>query len=103
MLINRLKSKTIPEHIFSLGLSLKAIGLYCFLHSLGNSKTFSLKLMLPLFKEKYDAVRGGIKELEDNGLLIKTHLKDNRGKIKDWIWILNPTPEDIKKSKKEER
>lgn len=98
-MINRLKGgySILPNEIFKLGLSLKAIGLYSYLNSKStiDNYEFSYKGLTSQLKEGIKALKSAVKELKDSKLLI-TVPKMNGTAFNGHQWILNPTDEDLK-------
>ena len=100
-MINRLKGgySILPNEIFKLGLSLKAIGLYSYM----NSKTtledwnFSYKGLMSELVEGEKALRNAIKELKSVNLLVTIPKKLGK-EFKGHEWILNPNNEDLLRS-----
>ena len=103
-MINRNKGgySILPNHIFKLNLSLKAIGLYSYM----NSKTtiedwnFSYKGLMSELLEGEKALRSAIKELKEVELLITLPKKVGKS-FNGYNWILNLTKEDISLLNKE--
>lgn len=74
-------------------LSLKAIGLLCFLLSLPDKWEFSENGLISCFeKDKQASVRSGLKELETIGYLIRKKTRDARGKVNGAEWIIRENP-----------
>ena len=74
-------------------LSLKAKGLYFFMHSKPKKYPFSYKNLSQELKENEKALRRVVKELEEFGVLVKKPRKDSNEKFTGWDWILDPTEE----------
>lgn len=75
-------------------LSAKAKGIYLYLQSNRDDWQFYINEIVSNFSDGKRAILNGIKELQENKLLIKTQIKGT-GKFEPCLWILNPTNEDI--------
>lgn len=78
---------TIDNELFRSCLSLKARGLLCTMLSLPEDWHFTergLSSILP--KDGRDSVRTTIKELETAGFLTRERVRDDKGKVVEWVW-----------------
>ena len=73
-------------------LSLKAKGLYAYMWSLPDDWDYSVAGLVKVLKEGKDAINEALKELEREGYLVRTILR-NGGKFRDMDYVLNETPE----------
>lgn len=80
----------VPNSIFRLKLSAKAVGLFCYMASKTNNWKFSLDRIANNFKEGISGVRTGIAELEECGALTR-EINYQDGKLCGYTYILrNP-------------
>ena len=99
-MINRVKQKLedhftlLPNELFCGELSPKAIGIFAYLCSKDDSWQFYLKEIKGHFNIGLSSLRSGIKELEDEKMLLKIRHNNSKGKIY-YEWILYPTEEDL--------
>jgi len=85
----------IDNQVFKSNLSLKARGLLSTMLSLPDNWNFStagLTSILPSDGESI--IRSAIKELEANGYLTRECIRDDKGKITDWLWTFSDYPQD---------
>ena len=85
----------IDNQVFKSNLSLKARGLLSTMLSLPDNWNFSttgLTSILPSDGESI--IRSAIKELETNGYLTRERIRDDKGKIVDWLWTFSDYPQD---------
>lgn len=90
---------TVPTSIFRIqGISLGAVGLYCYLLSHDDDMTITITFCANNFKEGKDAIRARLKELETFGLVRLETIK-NEGVFRGYNYHLidptaseNPTP-----------
>ena len=83
----------IDNQVFKSNLSLKARGLLSTVLSLPDNWNFSttgLTSILPSDGESI--IRSAIKELETNGYLTRERIRDDKGKIVDWLWTFSDYP-----------
>jgi len=105
-MINRVKQKLetnftiLPNEIFDGTLSAKAIGIFAYLCSKDDGWTFYQSEIEKHFKIGQSAVSTGLKELEDNGFLLRYRERSEDGKMGKNIYILYPNKEDYEKSGK---
>ena len=85
----------IDNQVFKSNLSLKARGLLCTMLSLPDNWKFSEKgLQVILPADGQTSVRTAIKELEGSGYLTRTRLRDDKGKVTDWLWTFSDYPQE---------
>ncbi len=82
------------HHLRDKSLSLKAKGLMSLMLSLPDDWDYSVAGLVAIVSEGETAVRGAIKELIDNGYLVRERVYDN-GRIVDWNYTLYETPTDV--------
>lgn len=75
-------------------LSAKAKGIYIYLQSKKDGWQFYESEIIKHFKDGIRSIRGGIKELIDNGYLLKYQERGTTAGFAPAVWILNPTDED---------
>ncbi len=68
-------------HLHDQALSLKARGLLSTLLALPEDWDFSLKGLTAICKEGIDAIREAVKELENNGYLVRTRISNEKGQM----------------------
>lgn len=80
----------IDNGVFKSCLSLKSRGLLCTMLSLPDSWHFSergLQSILPA--DGQTAIHSAIKELESSGYLTRERLRDDKGKVTEWVWTFS--------------
>ena len=88
---------TIPNHVLNdPKLSFKAKGLFGYLQSKPDEWKFSATRITSQTKDGLDAVRAGLKELENAGFLKRTATKNSKGQYDgyDYILLENPSSEN---------
>lgn len=84
----------IDNQVFKSGLSLKARGLLSTMLSLPDNWNFSAKgLSAILPSDGESTIRSAIKELEASGYLTRERIRDDKGKIIDWLWTFSDYPQ----------
>lgn len=76
-------------------LSLKAKGLLAYMLSLPDDWIFYETELIKHSKDGRDSIRGGLKELEDKGYLVRERARDDLGKLKGTDWLLYETPQNV--------
>ena len=71
------------SHFKNRKLSFKAIGILSLMLSLPDTWRYSLQGLTMLAKDGLDSVRGGIKELEEQGYLVRSQLRNSDGTLGD--------------------
>ena len=84
----------IPNNIFTdQGLSLKDIGLLCFLLHLPDGWAFSVNgLASVLPHDGRDSISAGLKRIEKAGYLKRDRERDSSGRLAEAVWIVSDTP-----------
>ena len=82
------------HHLRDKSLSLKAKGLMSLMLSLPDDWDYSVAGLVAIVSEGETAVRGAIKELVNNGYLVRERVYEN-GRIIDWDYTLYETPTDV--------
>lgn len=92
--INKNKNYTVLSnyHLKDKNLSLKAKGLLSLMLSLPENWDYTEKGLTTLSKDCLDSVKTTLKELENNGYLIRKQLKDEKGKFKNNIYDIFENP-----------
>lgn len=80
------------HHLRNKELSLKAKGLLSVMLSLPDEWDYSLKGLANISKEKIDAIRTGIKELEKAGYVERHQIRNDKGQIEDVEYIIHEQP-----------
>lgn len=82
----------LQNEIFTLGLSLKAIGLYAYIENKPDGWDFSISGISTQVKDGKDSIRSSIQELEDVGLLERIQKRSNDGKFGAGDWLIHSQP-----------
>ena len=80
-------------HLRDMSLSLKAKGLLSLMLSLPENWDYTLKGLTTLFSDGIDSIRQGIKELEENGYIVRERKRDARGRLGGMEYVIYETPE----------
>lgn len=84
---------TVMNDIFKeTGLSLKAVGLFCKMHSLPDSWDYTISGLGKICKDGKDAIRAGLRELEAAGYLVRSQSHDQEGKFGGSVYTLYAVP-----------
>lgn len=75
-------------------LSWKAKGILGYLLSKPDDWKCQIKDLIKHSKDKRDATYSGLRELRENGYMIKRPIKDNKGKIIEWEEIIYEVPNE---------
>ena len=73
---------SIPNSLFTAGVSAKSVGLYAYFASRPDDWIFYVAEVASHFKDGTDSVRSGIKELEESGYLLRSKNKAQDGTFK---------------------
>ena len=98
-MINRIKQKLnkdftiLPNEVFNGNLTAKAIGIFAYLCSKDDDWVFYQTEIEQHFKMGITAVSTALKELEDNGLLLR-YRERKSGKLGNMVYILFPNEDD---------
>lgn len=97
--VEKTKNYTIMAnyHLKNKELSLKAKGLLSMLLSLPDNWKHSLAGYASVCKDGVDGVRAGIKELEKNGYIVRTRLRNEQGKFGQVEYTIFELPQDVPK------
>ena len=74
-------------------LSAKAKGILVEMLSLPENWDYTLKGLTTLFSDGIDSIRQGIKELEENGYIVRERKRDARGRLGRMEYVIYETPE----------
>lgn len=74
-------------------LSAKAKGILVEMLSLPENWEYTLKGLTTLFSDGIDSIRQGIKELEENGYIVRERKRDARGRLGGMEYVIYETPE----------
>ena len=74
-------------------LSAKAKGILVEMLSLPENWDYTLKGLTALFSDGIDSIRQGIKELEENGYIVRERKRDARGRLCGMEYVIYETPE----------
>lgn len=74
-------------------LSAKAKGILVEMLSLPENWDYTLKGLTALFSDGIDSIRQGIKELEENGYIVRERKRDARGRLGGMEYVIYETPE----------
>ena len=74
-------------------LSAKAKGILVEMLSLPENWDYTLKGLKTLFSDGIDSIRQGIKELEENGYIVRERKRDARGRLGGMEYVIYETPE----------
>ena len=74
-------------------LSAKAKGILVEMLSLPKNWDYTLKGLTTLFSDGIDSIRQGIKELEENGYIVRERKRDARGRLGGMEYVIYETPE----------
>jgi len=84
---------TTPNELLNNGaISLKAKGLFAFIQSKPDNWAFSAQRIAKQTKDGKSSIVGGLKELEENGFLVRTAIKTKGGKWNGYDYILSDKP-----------
>ena len=80
------------HHLRNRKISLKAKGLLSQMLSLPDEWDYTLRGLTQINREKIDAIREAIKELERSGHIVRTRKRDNEGKLRGTEYIIYEHP-----------
>ncbi len=80
-------------HLHDHSLSLKARGLLSTLLTLPEDWDFSLKGLTAICKEGIDAIRETVKELENNGYLVRSRIRNEKGQMDSMVCSVYECPQ----------
>ena len=90
-------------HLRDKTLSLKAKGLLSQMLSLPDDWNYTLEGLASLNKEKIDAIRTAVKELETAGYIERSRERDEKGRLGDTIYVIHEQPEPHEKPEEYEQ
>lgn len=92
--VEKTKNYTVMSnyHFKDKNISWKAKGLLSTMLSLPEDWDYSIKGLEAMSVDGNKAVRSGLKELEANGYLTRTAIRDSKGIIRDWDYIIYENP-----------
>ena len=104
--VEKTKNYTVMSnyHLKDRNLSLKAQGLLSIILSLPDDWDYSVAGLVTIVKDGKSAVQSALRELEENDYVVRRRIKDDKGRILDWEYIIfenpndNNIPEDERKS-----
>ena len=82
------------HHLRNKALTLKAKGLLSQMLSLPDEWDFTLKGLAYINREKIDAIREAVKELETAGYITRSRVRDDKGKLRGTEYIIHEQPQD---------
>ena len=97
--IEKTKNYTVMSnhHLRNAALTLKAKGLLSQMLSLPENWDYTLAGLSHINREKIDAIREAVKELEQAGYITRSRLRDERGQLKGADYIIHEQPQQAKK------
>lgn len=92
--VEKTKNYTVMSnyHFKDKKISWKAKGLLSTMLSLPEDWDYSIRGLEAMSTDGNKAVRSGLKELEENGYLTRTAIRDNKGIIRDWDYTIYENP-----------
>lgn len=92
------KFTVIDNDVFKSSLSLKARGLLSTMLSLPDNWNFSIRGLTSILPSDGEtAVRSALTELEARGYLTRAQIRDEAGRITDWLWTFSDYPQTAEK------
>lgn len=83
------------HHLKDRTLTLKSKGLLSMMLSLPDEWNYSTRGLAAICKEGVDAIGTALKELEDAGYIVRSQLRDERGRITDTEYVIYEKPQNI--------
>ena len=80
------------HHLRDTGLSLKSKGLLSMMLSLPEEWNYTTRGLAAICKEGADCIGSALRELEQAGYIVRSRLRDSKGKIVDVEYIIYETP-----------
>lgn len=92
--VERTKDYTVMSnhHLKDTGLTLKSKGLLSMILSLPDDWNYTTRGLASICKEGVDAIGAALKELETAGYIVRTQLRDARGRISDTEYVIYEQP-----------
>lgn len=96
--VNKTKDYSVMSnnHFREKAMSLKAKGLLSLMLSLPETWDYSIAGLVTLSKDGKDSVMNALNELEDFGYLVRTRLKDKKGKFAGYDYDIYENPQAVK-------
>lgn len=82
------------HHLRNKELSLKAKGLFSVILSLPDDWDYTVKGLAYICKEGVDSIRGALKELEHQGYIERSRIRNEKGQLTTAEYIIHEQPED---------
>lgn len=82
----------VQNDIFNENLSLRAVGLFCKMHSLPDTWDYTVSGLCKICKDGKDSVRAGLRELEAAGYLVRSQAHDSSGRFSSSEYTLYDVP-----------
>ena len=97
--IDKIKDYTVMSnhHLRNKELSLRAKGLFSVILSLPDDWDYTVKGLAYICKEGADSIRGALKELEQQGYIERSRVRNEKGQLTTAEYIIHERPEDISK------
>ncbi len=94
--IDKKKDYTVMSnhHLRNKELSLKAKGLFSVILSLPDNWDYTVKGLAYICKEGADSIRGALKELEQQGYIERSRVRNEKGQLTTAEYIIHEQPED---------
>ena len=83
------------HHLRNKELSLKSKGLFSFILSLHYDWDYTVKGLAYICKEGADSIRSALKELEQQGYIERSRIRNEKGQLTTAEYIIHEQPEDI--------
>ena len=80
------------HHLRNKALSLKAKGLLSYMLSLPEDWNYTLSGLATSCKDGLDSVRQAVSELETHGYVVRSRIRDARGRLRDTEYVVYESP-----------
>ena len=84
------------HHLRNKALSLKAKGLLSYMLSLPEDWNYTLSGLATSCKDGLDSVRQAVSELESHGYIVRSRIRDARGRLRDTEYVVYESPVPVK-------
>ena len=84
------------HHLRNKALSLKAKGLLSYMLSLPEDWNYTLSGLATSCKDGLDSVRQAVSELETHGYVVRSRIRDARGRLRDTEYVVYESPAPVK-------
>ena len=84
------------HHLRNKALSLKAKGLLSYMLSLPEDWNYTLSGLATSCKDGLDSVRQAVSELESHGYVVRSRIRDARGRLRDTEYVVYESPAPVK-------